>query len=307
MINFQPRDTEQPNENQSSWGPSNQQNSSENSQAETSPGWGSSVNSGISGGMSGMSGMSGDQYKIQPLPWQQNDMQQPTSAPSWQNQGQTQQPTGTVGQYMPEGYDTGKFSDPTNANSTKYQVGRILSQYAPGEAGLQQAAAELSKLGINVIGRDKIRLPDGTTTDVGKSFSDPNANHAWQYNWSGPGGDSGGNNFGPSMNVGFPTNFQGSMFGNPQQQQMQQQIPPQLMQMLMGSMNNPNAGSMMDQNNQMMKLHQQQPDLYQNAGQNQMDISSFLGGPSNGMLDSGMLGNTGISGGMNPMLDQRMF
>lgn len=93
---------------------------------------------------------------------------------------------GTVGQYMPEGYDSGKFNDPTNANSTKYQVGRILSKYPPGPEGLQAAAAELEKLGIKVSGKDRITLPDGTTTDVGKAFSDPGANHAWQYNWSGP-------------------------------------------------------------------------------------------------------------------------
>lgn len=93
---------------------------------------------------------------------------------------------GSVGQYMPEGYDQGKFNDPTNANSTKYQVGRILSKYPPGPEGLQAAAAELQKLGINIAGKDKIRLPDGTTADVGRAFSDPGANHAWQYNWSGP-------------------------------------------------------------------------------------------------------------------------
>lgn len=106
---------------------------------------------------------------------------------------------GNVGTYMPGGYDQAKFNDPANANSTKYQVGRILSKYPPGPEGLQAASQELSALGISVIGKDKIKLPDGTTVDVGFSFSDPNAQHNWQYNWSGPLGSQQGNMPGNSM------------------------------------------------------------------------------------------------------------
>lgn len=137
-----------------------------------------------------------------------------------QQQGTTQ--AGGLGQYTPEGYDIGKLNDPANANSTKYQVGRILSNFPPGPEGLQQAAPQLAALGITVLGRDKIRLPDGTTADVGRAFSDPNSTKAWQYNWSGldngggggfQGGPAQGNPFQSFMNPGL--NFGGG--GGPMQ------------------------------------------------------------------------------------------
>src|SRR5882757_10083161 len=44
--------------------------------------------------------------------------------------------SGQVGQYMPQGYDQGKFGD-QNKHDPKYDVGRILSKYPPGPEGLQ--------------------------------------------------------------------------------------------------------------------------------------------------------------------------
>lgn len=130
----------------------------------------------------------------------------------------------SVGQYTPEGYDTGKLNDPANANSLKYQVGRILSNYPPGQAGLQQAAQQLQALGISVVGKDSIRLPDGTTADVGRAFSDPNAQHAWQYNWSGPMDGSG---------QSMPTSYMGSQ---QQQNPMQNsQFMNQILQQMFAS------------------------------------------------------------------------
>lgn len=155
----------------------------------------------------------------------------------FQSQGTTQ--TG-VGQYTPEGYDIGKLNDPANANSTKYQVGRILSNFPPGPEGLQQAASQLAALGISVVGRDKIRLPDGTTADVGRAFSDPNANKAWQYNWFGPDNGQGG---GMTNQPGLGSPMQ-SFMGNQQMggNNFLQNILYQIMQQQRGQAGRPGGG-----------------------------------------------------------------
>lgn len=94
---------------------------------------------------------------------------------------------GNVGQYMPGGYNNDKFNDP-NKHDPKYDLGRILSKYPPGPAGLEAAKAELMATGmIGSFGKDGFTLNDksgfgGHYIDAGNSFSDPNANHSWQWN-----------------------------------------------------------------------------------------------------------------------------
>lgn len=100
---------------------------------------------------------------------------------------------GNVGQWMPGGYDAGKFNDP-NKHDPKYDVGRILSQYQPGTAGLDAAyEQQLKAQGYTRVGKDKIFRPDVGTIDVGYAFGsgDPN-----QMSWGWMPQDSGG---GPSF------------------------------------------------------------------------------------------------------------
>lgn len=166
---------------------------------------------------------------------------------------------GNVGQYMPGGYDQAKFNDPSLGTSTKYQVGRILSKYPPGPDGLRAASQELSALGISVIGKDTIRLPDGTTVDVGNSFSDPNAQHTWQYNWSGPLGSSSPGN---------------SMFGQQQG-------------------NNPFA-----QNNMLQQIWQAMQARRNQFGNQQFNPSGgYYGGGNSSFFPPGT--NTGFAGGVD--------
>ena len=157
-----------------------------------------------------------------------------------QNQGQQNQPSTSqpssgsrFGQYTPEGYNL-----QSDSNSTKYQVGMILSRYPPGPEGLQAAARELAALGISVVGRDTIRLPDGTTADVGRAFSDttPGASRAWQYNWSGPAGGAAS-----AAMQGSPV---GSYMGQPVQNSEQQTLMNQIMfQMYMRNRGNRGFGN----------------------------------------------------------------
>ena len=89
---------------------------------------------------------------------------------------------------MPQGYDQNKWD--SGHQSPKYDVGRILSKYQPGPAGLKAAAPELQSLGYRVIGDDKIVGADGYPIDVGQGFSGGMANGTpmnWWFNPSNPG------------------------------------------------------------------------------------------------------------------------
>lgn len=90
---------------------------------------------------------------------------------------------GQVGQYMPQGYDQGKWNDP-NKHDPKYDVGRVLSKYPPTPAGLKAAEAELKALGFSIMGDDKIVGADGKPVDVGRGFSEAartGGQGAWQW------------------------------------------------------------------------------------------------------------------------------
>lgn len=113
----------------------------------------------------------------------------PIQSQDSQSQMNTQPQSGNIGQFIPQGYDQGKWNDP-NKHDPKYDVGRILSKYPPGPQGLQQAAPELQQLGFRVIGKDKIVGADGFPIDVGQGFSGGMENGSpmnWWWNPSNPG------------------------------------------------------------------------------------------------------------------------
>lgn len=111
---------------------------------------------------------------------------------------------GQVGQFMPGGYDPGKWADQSH-NTPKYEAGRILSKYDPNK-GIEQARKELEAAGYSIVGKDKIRINKGEyaghVIDVGFSFSDPNAKHSWQWLDETEGGSTpgGANNQTPMIN-----------------------------------------------------------------------------------------------------------
>ena len=103
--------------------------------------------------------------------------------------GGQQQQAGNVGQYMPQGYDQGKWNDP-NKNSPKYVIGRILSKYPPNSQGLQAAAPELQSLGYRVDGKDGIIDPNGVRIDVGQAFSAAGTSGMGNWWWNPQGENS---------------------------------------------------------------------------------------------------------------------
>ena len=117
------------------------------------------------------------------------------------NSQQTQ--SGNVGQYMPQGYDQGKWNDP-NKNSPKYVIGRILSKYPPNSQGLQAAAPELQSLGYRVDGKDGIIDPNGVRIDVGQAFSAAGTSGMGNWWWN----PQGENSFNTPINQ--PSSYQNS-------------------------------------------------------------------------------------------------
>jgi len=113
-----------------------------------------------------------------------------------------------VGTYMPQGYDQTKWNDP-NKHDPKYDVGRILSQYVPNSAGLQQAAPALKALGYTVSGKDTITGPDGTVYDVGQGFSAAGTTGQGNWYWNPTTGAGGAPlpTSPSSMNGSYPTNL----------------------------------------------------------------------------------------------------
>lgn len=94
-------------------------------------------------------------------------------------QGQQQSVgSGATGAYMPEGYDITKFNDP-NKHDPKYDIGRILSKYAPGPEGLQKAMGELGRMGISQVGKDSINVPGLGVIDVGRAFGAGGGGWQW--------------------------------------------------------------------------------------------------------------------------------
>lgn len=89
---------------------------------------------------------------------------------------------GTVSPQAPRGWDAGKWGD-TQHQTIKYTVGRMISKYGFTPQGLQAAAPELATLGVTVVGKDSIRLPDGQVVDVvtNASSGDPSQMGSW---WS---------------------------------------------------------------------------------------------------------------------------
>ena len=86
------------------------------------------------------------------------------------------------------GWDQSKWTD-TSHTTPKYTVGRILSQYAPGSAGLQSAlpAIQAAFPGTTLVGTDKINIPGVGLIDVGGNFNDSTqGNENWWW-----GADSG--------------------------------------------------------------------------------------------------------------------
>jgi hypothetical protein len=67
------------------------------------------------------------------------------------------------------GWDATKWGDPNNQHP-KYVVGRILSKYAPDDAGTQAAVQEIMKAypGTTFDGKDKITVPGLGTIDFRK-------------------------------------------------------------------------------------------------------------------------------------------
>jgi len=144
--------------------------------------------------------------------------------------------SGQVGQYMPQGYDQGKFGD-QNKHDPKYDVGRILSKYPPGPEGLQSARNELQQAGYQVVGKDKIQGPAGLI-DVGQNFSDPNAQHNWYW--------SGDLNAGGNQNQQNPMMNNGSMLGTQNTPNFLQQMFQQMQarrNMFANQQFNPSGGS----------------------------------------------------------------
>lgn len=121
---------------------------------------------------------------------------------------------GSVGQYMPGGYDQNKWNDP-NKHDPKYDVGRILSKYPPSPAGLKAAMAELGPMGYTFNGKDKITGPGVGTIDVGYAFGSGDPNQMkWGWMPDSPGMPS-GNQPGNSMfgqQQGNNNNFLQQMF-----------------------------------------------------------------------------------------------
>lgn len=251
------RDSEQPNENQSSFGPSNQSSSYEQPNYQTtqsqnpSGGWGSSGNTGFTGG------------QISALPWQNNDMQ-PVSAPSWQ--------TSQVGH---EGSTQGGMN--RDAYRDAWMSSGVSNNQGMDQWLQQHGGQRLNDAGV-------VRTPFGEILDMGMAFKTGSGKPAWT--------DIGMNNagqqspFGPSQGYGngmVGGGITGGLFGqvgpNPGMPNQNSQIWQFLQQML---------GGQQDPNNPIYRHTTQvpqRPDLFANASSNQMDISSLLG-PSAGMMDN---------------------
>lgn len=171
---------------------------------------------------------------------------------------------GTLGQYMPQGYDPTKWANQGH-NTPKYDIGRILSKYPPTPEGLQQAAAEVAASGHGTVtGKDKITLAQGNpeygghVIDVGQNFSGNADNKNWYW------GDITANPSSPQM--GAPS--QGG------QQELLSMIQ-QLMSSGQGGMMKPNMNTSLA-SSPYGPQGQSGP-----QGQGQMDISSFLGNGPN--------------------------
>lgn len=189
---------------------------------------------------------------------------------------------GNVGQWMPQGYDMGKWNNP-DKHDPKYDVGRILSKYPPGPAGLQAAAPELEKLGFRVMGKDKIVGPDGFPVDVGQGFSGGMENGSpmnWWWNPSNPG----------------PGN---SYFGQQQGQGQQNSFMQMLMQML-GPKSGMNANPVPLYSGTYNFRKQPVDSTLRQPGQNPMGGNPIQpGGSFRDWLSQNNNGNTGITGGMD--------
>ena len=83
--------------------------------------------------------------------------------------------TGTSSTTLPPcplGWDPAKWTNPAH-QTPKYVVGRVLAEYPPTPAGLQQALPDVQAAipGTRLIGDDKLEIPGVGTVDVGISFA----------------------------------------------------------------------------------------------------------------------------------------
>ena len=101
------------------------------------------------------------------------------------------------------GWDQGKLMDPTH-NTLKYQIGRILTNYAPQTGNWDQVMAALKPLGITAesAGSGKIRLPSGEVVDILAGAGQGGTN--WWYG-NEPGGTPAGAD--PNQGAMTPENF----------------------------------------------------------------------------------------------------
>jgi len=103
------------------------------------------------------------------------------------------------------GWDATKWADPNNQHP-KYVVGRILSKYAPDDAGTQAAVQEIMKAypGTTFDGKDKITVPGLGTIDFRKGAGAGGTGWQWDDLSQGgamPGAAPAAPTLGPSTSI----------------------------------------------------------------------------------------------------------
>jgi hypothetical protein len=271
MIQQRPQ-TEYPNNNQSAFGPTNQQSTfdsgtpqtpAQNQTQNTSPAsaTGQPINSGWSTS----------------LPWQANSMSAPNPGFQAQPQGAN---TWQVGHdaSTPEGMNREQWRDAWMGSGTSNN--QMMDQWLA-----QHGGQRMNESGV-------VRTPFGETLDMGIAYKTGQGRPGWT--------DIGQNS--PSQQM--PT--MGTSFGQ-QPQQVQQspygpgqdfspkmpQIDPQQLSQLLQSLQE-RMGQMGSSQGAVPAMNQMtRPNLYGNADANTMDISPFLGAPSQsfypGLAEQGMM------------------
>lgn len=114
------------------------------------------------------------------------------------------------GQYanMLQGFDPAKLA--AGKNDPKYNFAAIAQDYAPTPAGYQQLVQDprFQSAGFSPVGKDSIRLPDGSVVDVGLSFGS-GGGKGWWWGASDPNAPAGGAMAAPGAPAGGGNPFAG--------------------------------------------------------------------------------------------------
>jgi hypothetical protein len=278
MIMQRPQ-TEQPQENQSSFGPSNQQSSFAGDSGSDGSSWTADGNSGWASGKGSISNSSA-------LPWQQNDMGQQTQPYQPKNLGMNGQPQQVDQQEAPAPQGNQSWSvghnDQTPEGWNREQWRDAWQGYgASNNQMMDQFLAAHGGQRMNDSG--VVRTPYGEMLDIGTAYKTGHGSAGWNDIGLNTPQQQAGAVFSGPTNQNFNQFPQGQNFQqgpntfNSGNQPMNGGMSPQLYQQLMTMMQGGGAQIRMQNQNPVQNFQYGRPDLFNTANSNQMDISQLLG------------------------------